>query len=813
MQQNNMGFNNNFESHKDNKFSYFKAPVKNIIPLKEISLDEVYRLIISDDFKQVTNQFRNIKDDATRKHFKASNFDYVTFNGVFKARGDVWLKMPSNYFTVDIDHVGENLPLLKEKLKVDKVICPQLIFVSPGGDGLKVVVKINSELIDYAATSKKMGTIWQSINKYFSIEYAELITPTEKNEFIDGACKEISRACFLCHDAAAYLNVNDVCIDADFVEKYNVVQQDKKVTTKKIDKAVSPKTSLEDLAARHLKATENHHGELLAFVGAANTIGTPKDHVLNYIKEKVQISKQSSHNVFDSLDGLVDDVYSRYSTDSEGVKVLTPLTIGYSILHFTYNSAMKCYILTSLLQSEVLRVLHDAGFCKRNIGKNTFVYVQKKGCVMVEVTPEIMKDYMTNYVTEIKDSICFSYKNKFYQIPPQAITETYYRNDHNIFNQKWLEHLQVNTDPLLKDTESEIYFSFKNGIVTVSKDGAKFETWDDKNGISIWDEQLIKHDFDYIEDYTTSHFYSFIRNVTNKEDSRFNTMVTGIGYLLHYYFKESEGQALIFYDESITDTRTPMGGSGKGLIVNAIGQMRNVVKIDGKHFDNSNKFKWELLTPSTQVAWLDDVKPDFDFSILHSNLTDGWTVERKHFSQFKIDAKDSPKTVICSNSILKGGGSTNKRRGFEIELSDFYSRQIKSGNEKPIEQTHGCIFFSNSWNKNEWNMFFTFMIECAIEYLNNGFIFSSGVNIELNKFRQSTSEEFAEWVELQDFQQNVKYPTKEYFEKFVNIYYGNTHQIGQRTFTGWLREYATFKKSIFTRSESNGNTNFMFQSS
>jgi hypothetical protein len=432
---------------------------------------------------------------------------------------------------------------------------------------------------------------------------------------------------------------------------------------------------------------------------------------------------------------------------------------------------------------------------------------------MVEVTPQIMRDYMTNYVTEIQDSICFNYKNKFYQIPPLAIRETYYRNDHNIFNQKWLEHLQVNTDPLLKDTENEIYFSFKNGIVTVSKEGAKFETWDDKNGVSIWDEQLIKHDFDFVEDFTTSHFYSFIRNVTNKDYNRFKTMVTGIGYLLHYYFKESEGQALVFYDESITDTRTPMGGSGKGLIVNAINQIRNVVKIDGKHFDNSNKFKWELVTPSTQVVFLDDVKPDFDFTTLHSNLTDGWTVEKKHFSQLKIDAKDSPKTVITSNSILKGGGSTNKRRGFEIELSDFYSRQIKIGNEKPIEQTHGCIFFSNSWNKNEWNMFFTFMIECAIEYLNNGFIYSSGVNIELNKFRQSTSEDFAEWIEQQDFQLNIKYPTKEYFERFVNIYYGNTHQIGQRTFTAWLKDYATYKKWILQRIESNGITNFMFQSS
>jgi hypothetical protein len=41
-------------------------------------------------------------------------------------------------------------------------------------------------------------------------------------------------------------------------------------------------------------------------------------------------------------------------------------------------------------------------------------------------------------------------------------------------------------------------------------------------------------------------------------------MTTGIGYLMHHYFRESEGQAVILYDESITDLNTPMGGSGKG---------------------------------------------------------------------------------------------------------------------------------------------------------------------------------------------------------------------------------------------------------
>jgi hypothetical protein len=290
-------------------------------------------------------------------------------------------------------------------------------------------------------------------------------------------------------------------------------------------------------------------------------------------------------------------------------------------------------------------------------------------------------------------------------------------------------------------------------------------------------------------------------------------MATGIGYLLHHHFRESEGQAVLFYDESITDIKTPMGGSGKGLIINAVKQVRNVTKVDGKHLANDNRFRWELVTPSTQIVWLDDVKSDFDFSILHTNLTDGWTIERKYLSQFVIDPQDSPKTVICSNSIIQGGGSTNRRRQFIIELSDFYSKQIIKGDEKPVEQTHGCIFFNKTtWQANEWNMFFSLMLDCAYQYLNSGLVHSSGINVEINRFRQATSEDFAEWVIDQDFEKNIQYETANYFKEFVSMYYGDNLSIGQRTFTGWIKEYARYKRWKFDRKQSNGTTYFLFNS-
>lgn len=498
------------------------------------------------------------------------------------------------------------------------------------------------------------------------------------------------------------------------------------------------------------------------------------------------------------------------SDNSEGAIYLTQLTFSYGILHFKYARELKLFVLSSLAMSGVLTELHKEGFARRKIGKG-YTLIQVKGSIISEVNPEIMRNFMTAYVNAIKEDISFTYKGQPYDIPALAIKETYFRNSNNIFNDTWLEHLEIHDSPVLKDTEFEMYFPFTNGLVKVSKDGIKIESWENISGTCVWQDQLINRDFTHIKDCKSAEFYKFLLNVTNKVPARIATVLAGIGYLLHHYFRESEGQALVLYDESVTDISNPMGGTGKGLIVQALKQCRSVAKLDGKHLDPANKFKYEGVTPSSQIVWLDDVKPDFPFEMLHSNLSDGWTIERKYHSQFFIEPKNSPKTVICSNSIIKGGGTTNKRRLFAIELSDFYSKQIIRGDEKPIEDTHNGLFFSaSSWDTLQYNMFYSIMFGAAHKYLNTGLVPFEGININLNRFRQATNEDFASWVVLKNFKANKPYDTKHYYDEFVAMFYGFIHAIGQRTFTGFLKEYSIYKRWSFKITRSNGVAFFTF---
>ncbi len=170
------------------KFSYFKAPVKNTIPAKEVNILDVYHMIKS-QFKKQTERLRAISDRKDARQFKAANFDYVTFSGVFNKRSDKELIRHSGLVAIDFDHVAK-LPELIDSLLNDEYFETELLFTSPSGDGLKWIVSI--DITEHAHKD------WFTSIKNYIREAHQLD--------VDSAGKDVSRACFLPHDANIYLH-------------------------------------------------------------------------------------------------------------------------------------------------------------------------------------------------------------------------------------------------------------------------------------------------------------------------------------------------------------------------------------------------------------------------------------------------------------------------------------------------------------------------------------------------------------------------------------------------------------------------------
>jgi len=172
------------------KFSYFKAPVTNTTPTKEIDLLQLHQAITGNYYKKATELFRAMEPGEAKAAFKKNRFDHVTFAGTFTARKTDGLKILSGYSVFDFDHLQEP-EILKGLLIADENLDVQMCFTSPSGDGLKMIL-FNEDAAPY-------NVFYSGVTTYLKNTY-----PTFAPS-IDSKTKDISRTCFLCHDATAFI--------------------------------------------------------------------------------------------------------------------------------------------------------------------------------------------------------------------------------------------------------------------------------------------------------------------------------------------------------------------------------------------------------------------------------------------------------------------------------------------------------------------------------------------------------------------------------------------------------------------------------
>lgn len=468
---------------------------------------------------------------------------------------------------------------------------------------------------------------------------------------------------------------------------------------------------------------------------------------------------------------------------------------------------------TGLYRAGSLKYLQSQGYYKRYHGKECF-FIKDQSGIIDGVTTTLIKDEFGKYIYANKQPYIIKYKGAELTVLFEEREETFLKQCHLIVNGNFLEHLANHEKTLLRDDEQTTRLFFRNGIVEIKASCIQFISYKDLKNDCIWKDQVIEHDIELNNDYWNCHYAKFTLNVTNKEEDRILAFRTATGYLINTCNSPSMGQAVILYDESITDINKPQGGTGKGVFAQAIKQVRVVVKIDGKKYSSSNRFTFQSITLYTQIIFVDDVHPKFDIDSLNSQLTEGFTVESKFIKEIIFIPEESPKVLISSNTILTNEGTTRKRRQFNLEFSNHYSSKIKDGTEQPIIEEHSGKFFSNDWDEDEWNQFFNYMIGCSQLYHQKGLVPYTAKNISHNKLKQDTREDFYEWVMEQEFMPNTEYETKKLFEDFKNIYSPDDNSLHQRSFTNWLKRYGDIFHNWTLKSKSRNKVQyFKFEAS
>lgn len=133
-----------------------------------------------------------IRQDPTANKKQKLELPVIMWQGTFSHRADSGVQSLSSLMCVDIDHKpAEELTKLRSCLMSEPWV--MAIFLSPSGDGLKVIVKTDNFNID------NYKNCYRQLEKMFEDQYG--IQP-------DNKCEAVSQGCFASYDPDVYVNPN-----------------------------------------------------------------------------------------------------------------------------------------------------------------------------------------------------------------------------------------------------------------------------------------------------------------------------------------------------------------------------------------------------------------------------------------------------------------------------------------------------------------------------------------------------------------------------------------------------------------------------
>jgi len=244
------------------KFSYFKGPITNTKTCEIVTLGRIVETIRSDkSIKERIELIRSLPEGDKQKAEK-NKLPYVCFSGTFKKRESESLIAHSGLICIDIDHLTNERIKEKQEL-IRQYYEPALMFVSPRGNGLKVVFAIDLN----------EGTHQEYYNT-LSLFLRDIL----KKE-VDPAPANIASACFLSYDPEAYFNETPDILNREFLSKV-----DTPVIVDNSPDEGSLFTRLKEWTDSKVGFKEgNRNYYITTLAGACNRFGISENYTLNQL--------------------------------------------------------------------------------------------------------------------------------------------------------------------------------------------------------------------------------------------------------------------------------------------------------------------------------------------------------------------------------------------------------------------------------------------------------------------------------------------------------------------------------------------------
>ena len=749
--------------------------------------------------KDLVKKIRLEKRKPERQELK-KQLPAICFSGTFNKRTDASLIEHSGLICLDFDGYTKQKELLQDKENLSKNKYVFSVFISPSGNGLKVLVKI-------PADAENHTMYFNSLEKYFASPY------------FDKTSKNLSRVCYESYDPLIAINENSSIWDVIEEPEYTEVSKTR-------DKATIPITDENKIVEILVKWWEkkypmnegqrNQNAYVLAM--AFNDFGINKS-LASYVLNQFASDDFSIREIGTTIDSAyrhTANFGTKYYEDEERINsIKAKLRRGVSkkeIRIQLQDSNLDSETIDSVLNKVeeenamqtfwdrndrgVIKVVHvqfkqfleDNGFYKYcpEGGKN-YIFVKVTNNLIDHTSEKEIKDFVLTHLLELDDIGVYNY----------------FADNTRFFKEEFLSLLSTIEIYFIADSKDSSYLYYKNCAIKISKEGVTTLDYLDLGGY-VWKDHVIDRNFNLCSVTERCDFKKFVSNINGGDVHRVRAMESTIGFLLHGYKNLSFCPAVILNDEVISDN--PEGGTGKGLLMSALSKMKKLVVIDGKSFAFERSFAYQLVSADTQILCFDDVRKHFDFERLFSVVTEGLTLEKKNKDAIKIPFSRSPKIAITTNYAIKGAGNSFARRKWELELHQYYTKEFT-----PLDE-FGKLMFGD-WNDDDWCEFDNYMISCLTNYLRTGLVKSKFVNLKIRQLSAETCHEFIEWCGLVDthhnrevmLQPDTRLYKNELYSNFVDEYpdYGprGRMSVSRTKFYKWLIAYGIYKEGVMPQED------------
>jgi len=263
---------------------------KNVLAVNEPfyrPVDLIVDRIKTGKSESLIKSIRTCSDPKQRTDLK-KQLPSICFSGKFSNRSDNGLIKHSGLIAIDFDHVDDRMEALRQRLINDKHTF--MLFTSPSGDGLKLVVKIPDRVETHAMSAA-------ALTDYYGDE--------KLDEF-----KDVSRICFESYDPEIYYNPES--------DRFNTLKEEQVIKRTIVSTDILSDTdiiisNIEKWLESKMEYYQdgNKHKYLVKLFAACNRFGVP----LGTAKQMISFKYANAASPVDPKDihKIADKLYKNYA--------------------------------------------------------------------------------------------------------------------------------------------------------------------------------------------------------------------------------------------------------------------------------------------------------------------------------------------------------------------------------------------------------------------------------------------------------------------------------------------------------------------